>query len=194
MAGPHPPLEGEGRLTMSEATREAGWGDVSTLTGVRGEITPPRSPASRADRPSPSRGGRHRVRGTIRINKLRTHLGDIRLGDARRGPSRGLAATLPWRGRVASRGAKRNVRRGGVMSPHAPAFAETSPHPARPLRVRSTLPLQGRVAPRSWHCRDQQTQNSCQHAPLLSRRVSRPSDASSHPLSEARVQGRPDLD
>ncbi len=58
---------------------------------------------------------------------------------------RGKLPTLPWRGRVASRRAKRDVRRGGVISPLAPEPAERSPHPARPLRVRSTLPLQGRV-------------------------------------------------
>ncbi len=56
--GAHPPLEGEGRLTESEAKREAGWGDLSSGAGVRGEIAPPRSPASRAiDPPPPGEGG-----------------------------------------------------------------------------------------------------------------------------------------
>ncbi len=68
---------------------------------------------------------------------------------ARSQPSPGV--TLPWRGRVASRGAKRHVRRGGVISPRPPAPAERSPHPARPLRARATLPLQGRVRPALRH-------------------------------------------
>src|SRR3954447_2983655 len=45
-------------------------------------------------------------------------------------------------------GAAASAVRGGVISPQARAFVERSPHPARPLRVRSTLPLQGRVASR----------------------------------------------
>ncbi len=60
--GAHPPLEGEGRLAESEANREAGWGDLSSGTGVRREITPPRSPASRAiDPPPPGEGGSSRL-------------------------------------------------------------------------------------------------------------------------------------
>ncbi|BAM86161.1 hypothetical protein S58_01410 [Bradyrhizobium oligotrophicum S58] len=47
----HPSLEGEGRLTESEAKREAGWGDLSTSTDLPGEITPPRSTVSRAIAP-----------------------------------------------------------------------------------------------------------------------------------------------
>src|SRR3954452_14301183 len=79
MAGLHPPLEGEGRLTRSEAIREAGGGDVSTYTRAGGEITPPRSPASRAiDPPPPGEGGRGAC-GTIVVNDLKLHLRDVRL-------------------------------------------------------------------------------------------------------------------
>ena len=46
------------------------------------------------------------------------------------------------------------------------------------------------MAPRSWHCRDQQIQNSCQHASVLSRRVSRPSDASVSPSFRSEGAGK----
>src|SRR5262249_17092692 len=61
------------------------------------------------------------------------------------GRSRRVCLTLPWRGRVASHGAKRNAERGGVtVSPrkHCPRGEITPP---RSRFARSTLPLQGRV-------------------------------------------------
>ena len=57
----HPPLEGRG---ASEADREAGWGDLSASTGIRG-ITPPRSPAARASDPPPPGEGEHRASSLV---------------------------------------------------------------------------------------------------------------------------------
>ena len=44
---------------MSEAECETGWGDLSSGTGVCGEIAPPRSPAARAIDPPPPGEGRN---------------------------------------------------------------------------------------------------------------------------------------
>jgi hypothetical protein len=55
MGGAHPPLEGEGRLTLSEAKCETGWGDLSTRALLDVERLSPHPAASR--RPSPSRQG-----------------------------------------------------------------------------------------------------------------------------------------
>ncbi|RTE90838.1 hypothetical protein D6B98_22595 [Bradyrhizobium sp. LVM 105] len=53
----YPPLEGEGRLMLSEARHETGWGDgLSASHSARVERSPHPARASR-DRPSPSRGG-----------------------------------------------------------------------------------------------------------------------------------------
>src|SRR6187431_3042931 len=55
--------------------------------------------------------------------------------------------TLPWRGRVGSHGAQRNVRRGGVtVSPRPTVHAWRDRHPTSPRALRaSILPLQGRM-------------------------------------------------
>src|SRR4051794_2377721 len=66
-----------------------------------------------------------------------------------------MRLTLPWRGKVASRGAKRHVRRGGVISPRAQACVERSPHPARPLRAERPSPSRGGWAcPKRHHCEE----------------------------------------
>jgi hypothetical protein len=54
----HPPLEGEGRLRLSAAKEEPGWGDPSTRAAFERRDRHP-TPIAHfiRDRPSPSRGG-----------------------------------------------------------------------------------------------------------------------------------------
>ncbi|RXG84448.1 hypothetical protein EAS61_38870 [Bradyrhizobium zhanjiangense] len=53
----HPPLEGEGRLVLSAAKYETGWGDLSTRALLDVERPSPHPARATRDRPSPSRGG-----------------------------------------------------------------------------------------------------------------------------------------
>src|ERR1700761_9562735 len=62
--------------------------------------------------------------------------------------SEAFGVTLPWRGRVGTRSSEaRCVTGWGDLSAGTPLMMDRlSPHPARSLRERATLPLQGRVA------------------------------------------------
>ncbi|MGY3453588.1 hypothetical protein ACVILH_005930 [Bradyrhizobium sp. USDA 4353] len=115
------------------------------------------------------------------------------------------AATLPWRGRVVSH--ERSECGTGWGESHGRSLCG-SPHPARPLRVRSTLPLKGRVdeiAARAISSSDVVCLGKCgqQRASFLLRPVKQPAraldpaalgaraDPDSGPSSVMRAQGMP---
>src|SRR5258705_2512285 len=143
---PYPPLEGEGRLTLSQrvgakrrpminsAKCETGWGDLSTRGTFRNERLPPRPAAHfiRVDPPPPGEGAHQLPRRCASLNlSAQAVKASLRSWEApwwtRQSQRRSRLTTRRWRFGLATPASSPPARQAGARS----SLAESLPFSGR---------------------------------------------------------------